>query len=194
MRVVSRAFPTLTDAVRAAGLTPRRPGSRKANIAGPDAVLEAIREWTRRFGDPPVQTDLDPFRARRTNQPWRVERYKEGDWPSLNTVRHHFGTLAAAIGEAGLEAVPLTESVEDRVKRRRRNRLALVEHGTQRARGGPTSVAQAVRAVSDARLRDDVDDLEAALLHLASEALRWAERLRPARHKPQRASQLSGSA
>lgn len=179
MRVVCRAFPTLTDAVRAAGLTPRRPGSRKANIAGPDAVLDAIREWTRRFGDPPRQTDLDPFRARRTNQPWRIERYEEGDWPSLNTVRHHFGTLAGAIVAAGLEAVPLTETLEDRVERRRRNRLALVEYGSRGARGGPSSVADAVRAVSEARARKDVNDLEAALLRLAAEAIRWAERLRP---------------
>ena len=187
MRVVCRAFPTLTDAVHAAGLTPRRPGSRKANIAGPDGVLDAIREWTRRFGDPPSQTDLDPARARRTNQPWRIERYEEGDWPSLNTVRHHFGTLTGAISAAGLEVAPLTETVENRVQRRRRNRLALVEHSLQRARGGPSSVADAVRVVADARARKDVDDLEGALMQLAAEALRWAERLRPGRPEPRRA-------
>jgi len=186
MRVVCRAFPTLTDAVRAAGVTPRRAGSRKANITGPGAVLDAIRAWTLRFGEPPSQTDLDPYRARRTNQPWRVERYEEGDWPSLNTVRHHFGTLAAAIAAAGLEAVPLAETTQDRVQRRRRNRLALVEHGTRRAQGGPNSVAEAVRAVSDARKREDVSDLEAGLLQLACEALRWADRLHPLRVESQR--------
>jgi hypothetical protein len=184
MRVVCRAFPTLTDAVNAAGLTPRRPGSRRANITGPDAVLAALREWTRRFGDPPTQTDLDPTRARRTNQPWRIERYEEGDWPSLNTVRHHFGTLSAAIASAGLEAVPLGETAEERGRRRRRNRLALVDDGARRGPGGPRAVADAVRAVSEARAADDLDELEGALLHLASEALCWADALpKPSRRR-----------
>jgi hypothetical protein len=90
-----------------------------------------------------------------------------------------------------LEPVPLTETIDDRVARRRRNRFALVDRGIQRARGGPGSVADSVRAVSEARARRDIDELEAALLQLASEALRWAERLRPGLGESQRSATLA---
>ena len=43
----------------------------------PDQVVAAIVEWTRRYGDPPIQTGLDPARARRLGQAWRAARYRE---------------------------------------------------------------------------------------------------------------------
>jgi len=179
IRMVRRQFQTLGEAIAAAGLEPPRPRGRKANLTGPDAVLRAVREWTRRFGEPPAQTDLDPYRARQTNQEWRIERYHEGDWPSLPTVRHHFGTLSAAIAAAGLESAPQSESPADRLARRRRNRLALVEGVAGAAPDhGPNALAAAVREVARARSDRDAQALDQALLELAGTALGWADRLR----------------
>jgi hypothetical protein len=176
--MVRQQFGSLGAATAAAGLRPRRVAGRKANLTGPDQVLLAIREWTRRHGDPPAQTDLDPFRARRTGQPWRAERYLAGDWPSLPTVRHHFGTLTQAIREAGLEPAGQHETPDARSARRRRNRLALVDQlaGPQAA-GGSAAVARSIRAVAQARASRDADALEVALLELSGAALGWADRV-----------------
>lgn len=173
--MVRRQFPTMGAAIEAAGLTPPKPRGTKANLIDGEQVLVAIREWTRRYGDPPAQTDLDPYRARRTGQPWRAERYLAGDWPSLPTVRHHYGTLTAAVRAAGLEPRPQTEPVAERVQRRRRNRLALVDHLSHNAEDGPAALAEAVRGVAAARASGDADDLENALLLLAGAALGWAD-------------------
>lgn len=176
--MVRRQFPTMGAAIEAAGLVPPKPRGTKANLVDGEQVLLAIREWTRRYGDPPAQTDLDPYRARRTGQPWRADRYQQGDWPSLPTVRHHYGTLTAAVRAAGLEPRPQTESVADRVLRRRRNRLALVDH-LSHAHGdpGPKALADAVRDVASARVARDSNALESALLALAGTALGWADRV-----------------
>ncbi|PTL58239.1 hypothetical protein [Paraconexibacter algicola] len=179
IRMVRRQFRTLGEAIAAAGLEPPRPRGRKPNLTGPDAVLRAIREWTRRFGEPPTQTDLDPYRARRTRQEWRIERYYEGDWPSLPTVRHHFGTLSAAVAAAGLEPAPQSETPADRLARRRRNRLALVDGVAGAAPDhGPGALAAAVREVARARSARDAQALDQALLELAGTALGWADRVR----------------
>ncbi|WP_354701502.1 hypothetical protein DSM112329_01821 [Paraconexibacter sp. AEG42_29] len=174
--MVRRQFPTLGSAIEAAGLVPPKPRGTKANLVDGEQVLLAIREWTRRYGDPPAQTDLDPYRARRTGQPWRADRYLAGDWPSLPTVRHHYGTLTSAVRAAGLEPRPQTEAVTDRVQRRRRNRLALVDQLSHAdASPGPKALADAVRGVAAARASGDQDDLENALLLLAGAALGWAD-------------------
>lgn len=181
VRMVRRQFPTLGEAIAAAGLRAPSPRGRKANLAGSDEVLRAIREWTRRFGDPPTQTDLDPYRAKRTRQEWRIDRYHEGDWPSLPTVRHHFGTLSAAVVAAGLEPPARGEGTEARLARRRRNRLALVDHvATRRPDHGATNLAQAIRDVAVARSARDAHALEHALIALAGTALGWSERVRRA--------------
>lgn len=183
--MVRRQFPTLGAAIEAAGLAARRPPGRKANLVDGDQVLVAIREWTRRYGEPPAQTDLDPWRARRTGQPWRAERYLQGDWPSLTTVRHHHGTLTAAVHAAGLEPRPQAETVTARGLRQRRNRLALVDQLSCAApASGPRALAQAVRAVATARTARDAQDLEGALLALAGVALGWADRAGRGRHAP----------
>lgn len=179
VRMVRRQFPTLGGAIAAAGLRAPSPRGRKANLTGGDEVLRAIREWARRFGEPPTQTDLDPYRAKRTRQEWRIDRYHEGDWPSLPTVRHHFGTLSAAVAAAGLESAARGEGTEARATRRRRNRLALVDHvATRRSDHGATNLARAIREVADARSARDADALEIALLGLAGTALGWSERVR----------------
>ncbi len=87
--MVRRRFGTFNAAIRAAGLEPRGcPPRQKAHLSGPDQVLAAIVEWTRRYGAPPSQTDWDSARARRTGQTWRIARYEDGDWPSFKVRRH----------------------------------------------------------------------------------------------------------
>jgi hypothetical protein len=93
----------MSAAVRAAGLVPRRSPSRaRLHLPSSEAVIDAIRAWNDRYGEPPAMTDWDPARARATGQEWRIARFYEGDWPSIATVRHHFGTLNQAISTAGL--------------------------------------------------------------------------------------------
>lgn len=183
--MVCRQFSTLGAAVEAAGLTPRRAPRSKANLVDGEEVLRAIREWTRLYGDPPAQTDLDPYRARRTGQSWRADRYLEADWPSLATVRHHYGTLSAAVAAAGLQPRPMTETVECRVRRRRRNRLALVDHLAQ-GDAGADELRRGIRRVAAARNARDGDALEAALLAVAGIALGWADRVGRARRERRR--------
>lgn len=176
--MVCRQFTTLGSAIQAAGLAARPAPRTKPNLVDGEGVLQAIREWTRCHGDPPAQTDLDPYRARRTGQAWRAERYRSGDWPSLATVRHHHGTLSEAIAAAGLEPRPLSETVVNRAQRRRRNRLALVDHLARTGReNGPAEIARGVRSVAAARRGRDADALETALLALAGAALGWADRV-----------------
>jgi hypothetical protein len=39
-----------------------RPGGSVRTLSDPDAVLEAMIEWTRRYGDVPTMADWDPVR------------------------------------------------------------------------------------------------------------------------------------
>ena len=76
------------------GGQPRRaPARLRPNLTGPDAIVEAITEWTRRDGDVPAMADWDPVRARRLGQTWRIAHYRDGDWPSARSVAHHPGSL-----------------------------------------------------------------------------------------------------
>ena len=60
-RVVCLQFGTFNAAMEAAGFTARRaPSRQRANLSGPEAVLEAMIEWTRRYGDVPTMADWDP--------------------------------------------------------------------------------------------------------------------------------------
>ena len=126
VRIVRGHFGTFNDAVRRAGLQPRRaPARLRPNLTGPEAILEALVEWTRRYGDVPAMADWDPVRARRLGQTWRIARYQEGDWPSARSVAHHFGSFAAAVTAAGLVPRPRSSTAEARADARRRNRIAI---------------------------------------------------------------------
>jgi hypothetical protein len=50
-------------------------------------VLEAIRRWNKRYGEPPTLADWEPLRARERGQEWRAKRFEAGDWPSTRMVR-----------------------------------------------------------------------------------------------------------
>src|SRR5206468_3426399 len=97
----------------------------RANLSDLSAILEAIVEWTRRYGDVPAMVDWDPARARRLEQDWRIARYRQGDWPSVRTVAHHFGSLLAAIEAAGLTPRARASQHADRRAERAANRHAV---------------------------------------------------------------------
>ena len=88
----------LNATVEEAVLRPRRrPGRVAAKLVGPEAILDALVEWTRRYGDVPTMADWDPHRAGSLGQEWRIARYHEGDWPSALTVANHFGSFTNAV-------------------------------------------------------------------------------------------------
>ena len=67
-----------------------------------DTIIEKIREWEARYGEPPCSADWNPSLARWRAQEWRIERYQEGVWPSTNAVKRPFGgSFDAAVRAAG---------------------------------------------------------------------------------------------
>jgi hypothetical protein len=170
--MLRRQFGTFNAAIRAAGLEPSAGPTRyKRHVTGPEQVLAAIVEWNRRFGAPPSQTDWDAARARRTGQAWRIARYQEGDWPSLNTVRRHFGSLNRAIELAGLRA--RRPGQRRPVGSRRLQQVADPAPASRHA----AALAEAVRAVAMARYAVDPKRLRDALAALAGEARAWADEI-----------------
>ena len=158
----------------------RRVSSRAARHRAkltPNEILAAIRTWNERYGEPPTMADWDPYRARTLGQDWRIERYDAGDWPSMKSVRNHFGRLSAAVASAGLvprlqgqqrpeESAALDERTELHLAYLRSQR----EHQTT-----PHVLAAAVREVSRAHASERSDDLRVALIDLAAAALTWAD-------------------
>lgn len=145
-------------------------------------ILAAIKRWHARYGEPPTMADWDPYRARQIDQEWRIARYDEGDWPSVKTVRNHFGRLSDAVAAAGLvprhqgQHQPRTELVLDSE--------VLLHIATLRSlqdrRPTPSVLAAQVREVARAQGSADPSDLRLALIELAAAALRWADIASPA--------------
>jgi Homing endonuclease associated repeat len=178
IRMVRDHFGTFNDAVARAGLEPRRAPSRvRPNLVGPEAILAAVVEWTRRYGDLPAMADWDPVRARRLGQTWRIARYLEDDWPSARTVAHHFGSFSAAAAAAGLVPRARSSTGSERADARRRNRVAVAASVADVVESGhhASSLATAVRAVAAGRRAGDPVALHAALIELAAAALADAE-------------------
>jgi hypothetical protein len=175
-RIVRARYGTFNAAVEEAGLVTRQAPTRlRSHLADPSAVLDAIVEWTRRYGDVPAMADWDPVRARRLQQDWRIARYGSGDWPSTRTVLTHFGSFAAAIRCAGL--APRERSLPAEAKRDRRttNRLRLAQRRALERPPGAEELAGCIKAVADARNSGDPVALDAALIDVAAAALTWAE-------------------
>jgi hypothetical protein len=174
-RMVRAQFDSFNAAVKTAGLTPRRAPTRlRTNLSDPMAVLEAMVEWTRRYGDVPTMADWDPVRARRLNQDWRIARYHQGDWPSARTVAHHFGSFAHAITEAGLIARPRSSQRVDRCEARAANRQSVAEMRAAERSPGIKDLASSLSGLAAARSSADPVALHAALIDVAASALAWA--------------------
>src|SRR3954449_10506636 len=79
-------------------------GGRRIRRWTRDTIIEKIREWEARYGEPPCSADWNPSLARWRAQEWRVERYYDDHWPSTNAVKRAFGgSFDAAVRAAGLE-------------------------------------------------------------------------------------------
>jgi hypothetical protein len=177
--IVRRQFGNMSKALFYAGVRPRRgPVRPRAHLLSDDDLLEAIRRWTDRYGEPPAIADWSPARARRAGQQWRVERYHAGDWPSGSTVLRRFGTFTAAIEAAGLQPRPRGRHL---ASRRRLDDDFVASLGgrlmTDSSRCGPAVLAARVRAVAEARGEADIASLRGALMDLAAAAVSWADGL-----------------
>jgi hypothetical protein len=180
--VIRREYGTLGAAVAAAGLPPRRGPCRiRRKLLGPEEILNAIREWTGRYGEPPTMADWDPSRARRSGQLWRVARYRRGDWPSARSVCNHFGNFTTAVTRAGLEPRPRGQRQSTAAAWRAANREAVERLRVASVSGvGPADVAKQTRRVARARAEGGTSDLRRELVELAAAALRWADQITPA--------------
>jgi hypothetical protein len=172
-RMVCRWFGTFNAAIEAAGFEPNRAPARiRTHLSGPEAVLVAIREWVRRYGDIPTLADWDPVRARRLGREWRIVRYRQGDWPSLRTVAHHFGSLSKAIRAAGLQPRTPNQCGMHILAAARANRAALaIADAAERPDGGLEALGGAIRDLAKARKRGDPEETRIALLAVAASAL-----------------------
>jgi hypothetical protein len=176
VRMVRRVFPTFNAAIDAAGLQRRPAPSRtRPNLTGPEAITDAMIEWTRRYGDVPTMADWDPTRARRLGQEWRIARYHDGDWPSARSVALNFGSFAKAAAAAGLTGRPRSTDIGTRQVQRAANRLAAAQASASGSVPGKAELARHVHAVVLAREGGDPAALHAALIGLAGAALAWAE-------------------
>src|SRR4029453_16380424 len=79
-------------------------GGRRVTRWTRELIIEKIREWDARYGEPPCSADWNPSLARWRAQEWGAERYREGVWPSTNAAKRPFGgSFDAAVRAAGLE-------------------------------------------------------------------------------------------
>jgi hypothetical protein len=79
-------------------------GGRRVRRWSRETIITKIREWNDRYGEPPCSADWNPSLARWRAQEWRIERYRDGFWPSTNAAKRPFGgSFDAAVRAAGLE-------------------------------------------------------------------------------------------
>jgi hypothetical protein len=79
-------------------------GGRRVTRWTRELIIEKIREWEARYGEPPCSADWNPSLARWRAQDWRAERYRDGVWPSTNAAKRPFGgSFDAAVCAAGFE-------------------------------------------------------------------------------------------
>src|SRR5919201_355542 len=162
-------------------------GGRRVTRWTRELIIEKIREWDARYGEPPCSADWNPSLARWRAQDWRAERYRDGNWPSTNAAKRPFGgSFDAAVRAAGLEPhrsgprrrAPgvARPAVEQRAPKAPRSvDEALLEAGERerRARGARDRVQVAERetaeqvellaADANARVRAAYDQAEAAI-------------------------------
>ena len=170
-------FGGLGNLLRAAGYAPlpRRIGRYRV-VWTRREILDAIRRWSELYGEPPTMADWDPYRARRIGQAWRVARYDAGEWPSVKSVRSHFGRLSDAVASAGLvprrqgqQRAHATAALDPVVELR----VAAVR-GFGDRREPAQRLAEAVKLVAAARDRGAAPDLQYALIEVAAVAMDWA--------------------
>jgi hypothetical protein len=135
-------------------------GGRRVTRWSRETIIEKINEWVARHGEAPSSADWNPSLARWRAQEWRIERYRDGEWPSTNAVKRHFGgSFDGAIRAAGLEPA-----------RPGPRRAAGSARPAVSERERPAPVPDAERRVQ-ARVDAALDQADAAV----REAARWRE-------------------
>src|SRR5215207_7196981 len=129
-------------------------GGRRVRRWSRETIIEKIREWNDRYGEPPCSADWNPSLARWRAQEWRIERYREGSWPSTNAAKRPFGgSLSAAVRAAGLQP--------HRAGPRRAAGAARPDHAQRDPRTVEHEIAECVRA-AEARIAELERRLRAA--------------------------------
>src|SRR5215203_2791882 len=122
-------------------------GGRRIRRWSRETIIEKIREWEDRYGEPPCSADWNPSLARWRAQEWRVERYRDGLWPSTNAAKRPFdGSFDAAV-RAG---------ERERRARGARDRVQVVERETGEQ-------VEMLTADANARVRAAYDQAQAAV-------------------------------
>jgi hypothetical protein len=150
-------------------------GGRRVRRWSRETIIEKIREWNDRYGEPPCSADWNPSLARWRAQEWRVERYRDGFWPSTNAAKRPFdGSFDAAVRAAGLEP--------HRPGPRRRAAGEARPDFPQRAPQGPRSID------------DELADAAARVRGAEARAAALERRLRASERRAERAEQAAGDA
>ena len=165
-------------------------GGRRVTRWTRESIIEKILEWNDRFGEPPCSADWNPSLARWRAQEWRVERYRDGIWPSTNAAKRPFdGSFDAAVRAAGLEphrsgprrrpAGVARPAVEQREPQAPRSVDEALLDAADRVRAMERRVAELEREVAVAERR--ADRAEDLLGDARTRARRAGERERRAR-------------
>ena len=141
-------------------------GGRRVTRWTRETIIEKIREWNDRYGEPPCSADWNPSLARWRAQEWRAERYRDGFWPSTNAAKRPFdGSFDAAVRAAGPGAAPLRSAppsgrcrapdVEQRAPMAPRSVDEALVEADERVRAAERRVAALERALAAAERRAD---------------------------------------
>src|SRR5215211_8901484 len=167
-------------------------GGRRVTRWPREAIIEKIREWNDRDGEPPCSADWNPSLARWRAQEWRAERYRDGVWPSTNAAKRPFGgSFDAAVRAAGLE--PHKPGPRRRLPGEACPAVEQREDGWARV---PRDVADDLLAADErARLAEaHAAALERRLAATERRAERAEEKAGDARRRARRASEQAGRA
>jgi hypothetical protein len=164
-------------------------GGRRVTRWTRELIIQKIREWNDRYGEPPCSADWNPSLARWRAQEWRAERYREGIWPSTNAAKRPFdGSFDAAVRAAGLE--PHKPGPRRRLPGEARPEVE------QRGPAVPRGLADELLAAEErARLAEaHAAALERRLAAAERRAERAEEKAGDARRRARRASEQAGRA
>lgn len=96
------------------------------------AIVHAIQEWEKRYGEPPAQSDWNPWHARhRLHDEERAQRGERanatGACPTHMTVHNIFGSWGAALQAAGFESREPHGSNKNAKRRRSRHQATVAQ-------------------------------------------------------------------
>jgi len=164
-------------------------GGRRIRRWSRETIIEKIREWEDRYGEPPCSADWNPSLARWRAQEWRVERYRDGFWPSTNAAKRPFGgSFDAALRAAGFE--PHRPGPRRRAAGVARPDFAQRAQQEPRAIGDEPADAEARAAALERRLRA-AERRAGRAEHAARDALARARRASEREGRARRARETS---